>query len=237
MPSFGKKLSSDADRAGGVVRLGGRAQLRERASPSSPTRRRSPSASRAASRSASGRRSATSPTRRGPRRRSPCWRRTTRSITAVHADCHQISHWIGRAGLVYYKHDAGQALSHGAMTCNSGYYHGVLQVALAGLPRERGRQEVAASLQRAGREHRGVPALPVRPRPRARADDLQRRRPALVAAHLPQAADRLRPRLLHRRRVHAEPRHDDGHLALPQARRTRSTRATRSSSGTRSTAT
>jgi cytochrome c553 len=56
-------------------------------------------------------------------------------LPAVHADCHQISHWIGRAGLVYYKHDAGQALSHGAMTCNSGYYHGVLQVALAGLPR------------------------------------------------------------------------------------------------------
>jgi cytochrome c553 len=58
------------------------------------------------------------------------------SMPAVHADCHQISHWIGRAGLVYFKHDAGQALSHGAMTCNSGYYHGVLQVALAGLPRD-----------------------------------------------------------------------------------------------------
>jgi len=57
-------------------------------------------------------------------------------IAGVHADCHQISHWVGRAGLVYYKHDAGQALSHGAMTCNSGYYHGVLQVALAGLPRD-----------------------------------------------------------------------------------------------------
>ena len=57
-------------------------------------------------------------------------------LTAVHSDCHQISHWVGRAGLVYYKHNAGQALSHGAMTCNSGYYHGVLQVALAGLPRD-----------------------------------------------------------------------------------------------------
>ena len=56
-------------------------------------------------------------------------------IAGVHADCHQISHWIGHAGLAYYKNDAGQALSHGAMTCNSGYYHGVLQLALAGLPR------------------------------------------------------------------------------------------------------
>ena len=56
-------------------------------------------------------------------------------VAGVHADCHQISHWIGHAGLAYYKNDAGQALSHGAMTCNSGYYHGVLQLALAGLPR------------------------------------------------------------------------------------------------------
>jgi cytochrome c553 len=58
-----------------------------------------------------------------------------RRISGVHSDCHQISHWVGHAGLAYYKNDAGQALSHGAMTCNSGYYHGVLQVALAGLPR------------------------------------------------------------------------------------------------------
>jgi cytochrome c553 len=60
-----------------------------------------------------------------------------RTISAVHADCHQISHWVGRAGLLHYKNDAGTALSHGAMTCNSGYYHGVLQLALAGLPRNR----------------------------------------------------------------------------------------------------
>jgi cytochrome c553 len=58
-----------------------------------------------------------------------------RTISGVHADCHQISHWVGHAGLLYYKNDAGTALSHGAMTCNSGYYHGVLQLALAGLPR------------------------------------------------------------------------------------------------------
>jgi cytochrome c553 len=57
------------------------------------------------------------------------------SIPGVRADCHQISHWVGRAGLTYYKNDAGTALSHGAMTCNSGYYHGVMQLAFAGLPR------------------------------------------------------------------------------------------------------
>ena len=57
------------------------------------------------------------------------------SIAGVRADCHQISHWVGRAGLTYYKNNAGTALSHGAMTCNSGYYHGVMQLAFAGLPR------------------------------------------------------------------------------------------------------
>jgi cytochrome c553 len=58
-----------------------------------------------------------------------------KTISGVHSDCHQISHWIGHAGLAYYHNDPGVALSHGAMTCNSGYYHGVLQLALAGLPR------------------------------------------------------------------------------------------------------
>jgi mono/diheme cytochrome c family protein len=58
-------------------------------------------------------------------------------IAGVHSDCHQISHWVGHAGLLYYKNDAGTALSHGAMTCNSGYYHGVLQLALAGLPKNK----------------------------------------------------------------------------------------------------
>ncbi len=58
-----------------------------------------------------------------------------KSMPGVHADCHQISHWVGHAGLAYYKNDAGVALSHGAMTCNSGYYHGVMQLAFAGLPK------------------------------------------------------------------------------------------------------
>ena len=60
-----------------------------------------------------------------------------RTISGVHADCHQITHWVGHAGLLYYKNNAGVALSHGAMTCNSGYYHGVLQLALAGLPKDK----------------------------------------------------------------------------------------------------
>jgi mono/diheme cytochrome c family protein len=74
--------------------------------------------------------------REGPKKALALLATDDSQIPAVHADCHQISHWVGRAGLVYYKHDPGQALSHGAMTCNSGYYHGVLQLAFAGLPRD-----------------------------------------------------------------------------------------------------
>jgi cytochrome c553 len=73
--------------------------------------------------------------RQGPEKALALLATDDRAIPGVHADCHQISHWVGHAGLAYYKQDAGQALSHGAMTCNSGYYHGVLQLALAGLPR------------------------------------------------------------------------------------------------------
>ena len=73
----------------------------------------------------------------GPRKALELLATDDRTISGVHADCHQISHWVGHAGLLYYKNDAGTALSHGAMTCNSGYYHGVLQLALAGLPRDR----------------------------------------------------------------------------------------------------
>jgi cytochrome c553 len=73
--------------------------------------------------------------REGPQKALALLGKDDTRISGVHADCHQISHWIGHAGLAYYKNDAGQALSHGAMTCNSGYYHGVLQLALAGLPR------------------------------------------------------------------------------------------------------
>ncbi|MDQ2981713.1 MAG: cytochrome c [Actinomycetota bacterium] len=58
------------------------------------------------------------------------------SVPAVHADCHQISHAVGHGGLAHFKGNPAQALAHGAMTCNSGYYHGVIERAFAGVPRE-----------------------------------------------------------------------------------------------------
>ncbi len=63
--------------------------------------------------------------------------RDSRTIQGVQADCHQIAHEIGHAGLAHYENNAAVALAHGAMTCNSGYYHGVIERAFAGVPRAR----------------------------------------------------------------------------------------------------
>ena len=75
--------------------------------------------------------------REGPEKALALLATDDKRISGVHADCHQITHWVGHAGLLHYKNNAGVALSHGAMTCNSGYYHGVLQLALAGLPKDK----------------------------------------------------------------------------------------------------
>jgi mono/diheme cytochrome c family protein len=61
----------------------------------------------------------------------------SRTIAGVTADCHQIAHAIGHAGLAYYHNNPAEALAHGGMTCNSGYYHGVIELSIAGLPRSK----------------------------------------------------------------------------------------------------
>jgi cytochrome c553 len=55
----------------------------------------------------------------------------------VRSGCHQIAHTIGHAGYARYHDNAAQALAHGSMTCWSGYYHGVVERAFAGVPRAR----------------------------------------------------------------------------------------------------
>lgn len=59
------------------------------------------------------------------------------TIPGVRADCHQIVHSVGHAALAYYHNNPGDALAHGAMTCNSGYYHGVIELSISGLPRSK----------------------------------------------------------------------------------------------------
>jgi cytochrome c553 len=56
---------------------------------------------------------------------------------AVRSGCHQIAHEIGHAGYVHYHDNAAQALAHGSMTCWSGYYHGVIERAFGGVPRNK----------------------------------------------------------------------------------------------------
>ena len=60
-----------------------------------------------------------------------------RTNRQVDSGCHQIAHAIGHAGYVRYHDNAAQALAHGAMTCWSGYYHGVIERAFGGVPRSR----------------------------------------------------------------------------------------------------
>jgi hypothetical protein len=61
----------------------------------------------------------------------------SRADTTVANLCHPIAHAIGHAAYERYHGDAGRALSEGGMTCNSGYYHGVVERAFAGVPRSK----------------------------------------------------------------------------------------------------
>jgi cbb3-type cytochrome c oxidase subunit III len=74
---------------------------------------------------------------KGPQAALALLDRDSRTIPGVQADCHQIAHNIGHAGLAHYDDNPAVALAHGAMTCNSGYYHGVIERAFAGVPRAR----------------------------------------------------------------------------------------------------
>jgi cytochrome c553 len=60
-----------------------------------------------------------------------------RSNTAIGGGCHQIAHEIGHAAFVRYHSNAAKALGDGSMTCWSGYYHGVIERAFGGVPRQK----------------------------------------------------------------------------------------------------
>jgi mono/diheme cytochrome c family protein len=59
------------------------------------------------------------------------------SEDAVDADCHRIAHTIGAASLQHYDGNVGKALADGNGICASGYYHGLLEWKLAGVPKNR----------------------------------------------------------------------------------------------------
>ena len=51
----------------------------------------------------------------------------------VETDCHRIAHMIGSASLAHFKGDVPRAFTAGSASCNSGYYHGILERALVGV--------------------------------------------------------------------------------------------------------
>jgi mono/diheme cytochrome c family protein len=67
-----------------------------------------------------------------------------RTNQLINAGCHLIAHEIGHAAYLRYHNNASVALAHGAMTCWSGYYHGVIERAFGGVPRA----QVAATARR-----------------------------------------------------------------------------------------
>jgi cytochrome c553 len=54
----------------------------------------------------------------------------------VEADCHRIAHTIGAASLQHHDGNVGRALAEGNGICASGYYHGLLEWKLAGVPKD-----------------------------------------------------------------------------------------------------
>ncbi|HEU4941731.1 MAG TPA: c-type cytochrome [Gaiellaceae bacterium] len=58
------------------------------------------------------------------------------SDDAIESDCHRIAHTIGAASLQHYDGDVGKALAEGNAICASGYYHGLLEWKLAGVPKD-----------------------------------------------------------------------------------------------------
>jgi mono/diheme cytochrome c family protein len=56
------------------------------------------------------------------------------STPAVEEVCHPIAHMIGAATLLRFKGNVGKAFAAGSAVCGSGYYHGLLQWKLAGVP-------------------------------------------------------------------------------------------------------
>ena len=55
---------------------------------------------------------------------------------AVATGCHRIAHAMGGAALVRFDDDVGKAFAEGDAVCSSGYYHGILEHAFAGVSDE-----------------------------------------------------------------------------------------------------
>lgn len=74
--------------------------------------------------------------RQGPEKALALLDARSRSPGPILNDCHQIAHAIGHAALARFHGNTSVALGQGGMTCSSGYYHGIVEQALRGVPRD-----------------------------------------------------------------------------------------------------
>ena len=72
--------------------------------------------------------------RQGPKVALQRFAEAIRTNPSVEASCHPIAHTIGAGALKRFRGDVGRAFADGTATCGSGYYHGLLEWKLAGLP-------------------------------------------------------------------------------------------------------
>jgi cytochrome c553 len=73
----------------------------------------------------------------GPHKALAVLGRTMRSNKTVGLGCHRIAHRMGSAALTFADDDVGLAFSKGDAVCSSGYYHGILERAFAGVPQSK----------------------------------------------------------------------------------------------------
>jgi hypothetical protein len=73
--------------------------------------------------------------RRGPKAALDLFDERIRSPGPIESDCHRIAHAIGTGSLSRFRGNVALALVHGRASCAAGYYHGVLERAFLGVPR------------------------------------------------------------------------------------------------------
>jgi len=74
--------------------------------------------------------------RAGPKEGFVVLERMRRTTHGVESDCHRIVHAMGSAALARYDGDVARTFGEGDSTCNSGYYHGILERSFAGAKSE-----------------------------------------------------------------------------------------------------
>jgi hypothetical protein len=71
----------------------------------------------------------------GPKRALAVFAEMIETDPTVHV-CHRIAHALGAGALAHYRGDVGLAFADGSAVCWSGYYHGILERAYAGVSEE-----------------------------------------------------------------------------------------------------